>query len=700
MTDQDPTPGTAPRPVEAPRRRWRALPYLVFAVLAFGAALTAAVVNTVVKDQEQRLLDQQAEAAGALVSSAFGGGTQTLPLIGVLADPGIGSPLLFDGVAKGFVDSGGAVGVAVKNGDGFVVQSAAGDGPPAGARLDGARAALAARAIAADGSVTDVAVVNGVRRLMFAVVSPMNPNAAVYSEFIFDVDDLMTSDENNPFSELNGALYVGSTADPNRMVVSTTSSPISGDPVVTRTVEVGADEWLMVVSPKGPLVGGFASHLWWIALVAGLVTAALLSTLVGSISRRRAYALRLVDERTHELRAALEERERLEEGQRLAREAAEEANRSKSEFLSRMSHELRTPLNAVLGFAQLLETDDLSKPQHDSVRQILKGGRHLLDLINEVLDITRIETGTFQLSPEPVLANEVIDDVIELTRPLAANSNVQLARGASTDGSDVHVLADRQRLKQILLNLVANAVKYNRPGGSVIVSCERVEPAGLRLKVHDTGPGIRPEHLDMLFTPFERLGAEHTAVEGTGVGLALSRRLAEAMGGTLDVETALGQGSTFWVQLPVVEGPVERFERFNGTNGAAADHDTEDRRTRVLYIEDNLPNLQLVQRILEGHPGIELVTATQGRVGVELARDQQPALVLLDMHLPDVTGDQVLRQLRDDPATSAIPVVVISADATSGQIKRVLAEGAQAYLTKPVDVSELRRLLDELPVLT
>jgi CheY-like chemotaxis protein len=249
-----------------------------------------------------------------------------------------------------------------------------------------------------------------------------------------------------------------------------------------------------------------------------------------------------------------------------------------------------------------------------------------------------------------------------------------------------------------LLNLVSNAIKYNRPGGSAALSCERSAETGLRIKVHDTGPGIRPEHLGLLFTPFERLGAEHTNVEGTGIGLALSRRLAEAMGGTLDVETNLGQGTTFWVELPVVEGPVERYVRLNGHDELSTPPVVHTKK--VLHIEDNASNLRLVERILARDGEIELVSAMQGRLGVELAREHRPALILLDLHLPDIAGDEVLRQLRDDPQTAAIPVVVVSADATPGQIRRLLAEGASAYLTKPLDVGELRLLVDGIPLPT
>jgi signal transduction histidine kinase len=680
------------------RTTTRALPFLVCALLVCGTVAMAGVVQGVVNDQEDRLLDQRAQAAGALVSTSFGGLTSTLPLLGALAQPGLGSPALFDGVAKQFARKGGAAGTAVRTNGRFVVQRSVGEGPAADAVLTGVRAALVARARTADGLVSTVQPQGGGRRLMFAVVSPSDPEVVVYAEFQFDPAALTKGSNDGPFSELEGAIYVGRTADADALLLSTTPLPLSGGPTATRTVDVGADPWLLVVTPKGPLVGGFAKSLPWLVLAFGLVTTLLVSLLAWSISRRRAYAMRVVDERTAELRTALAEQERLEEGQRIAREAAEEANRAKSDFLSRMSHELRTPLNAVLGFAQLLETEDLDEDGHDSVKQILRGGRHLLDLINEVLDITRIETGTFQLSPEPVLAEDILDDVLHLTAPLAQQQNIHLIRGSST-GSDLHVLADYQRLKQVLLNLISNAIKYNRPGGTVAISCEELPSSRMRLRVLDTGPGIRPEQRDLLFTLFERLGAEQTSIEGTGVGLALSRRLAEAMGGTVDVESTVGQGSTFWVELPIVEGPVERFERFNSSKQqpAVREIDEASSRAKVLYIEDNLLNLRLVKRILDDHPDIELITAMQGRLGFELAREHQPKLVLLDLHLSDIGGDEVLRQLRDDPQTSAIPVVVVSADATAGQMRRLLAEGASSYLTKPLDVQALRDLLDGVP---
>jgi PAS domain S-box-containing protein len=384
------------------------------------------------------------------------------------------------------------------------------------------------------------------------------------------------------------------------------------------------------------------------------------------------------------------ERARLEQAQVAARIAAEDANRSKSEFLSRMSHELRTPLNAILGFGQLLELDELTPDQREATTQILRGGRHLLDLINEVLDISRIETGSLALSPEPVAVADQLVDAVELMRPMADQHGIHLVADAGRTCPD-YVFADRQRLKQVLLNLISNAVKYNRRGGTVALGCEHGEGT-VRIRVSDTGAGIPADRLAKLFTPFERLGAEQTGIEGTGIGLALSQRLAEAMGGELGVESTVGSGSTFWLELPTAEGPVERYERLTPPPMPAAPA-VGDQRC-VLHIEDNLANLRLVERILAQRSGLRVVAAMQGRLGLELAREHRPVLVLLDLHLPDMGGDLVLQRLRDDPATASIPVVVVSADATPRQAQRLLNAGAIAYLTKPIDVGALLRQVD------
>jgi len=384
------------------------------------------------------------------------------------------------------------------------------------------------------------------------------------------------------------------------------------------------------------------------------------------------------------------DRKRIELALESARAEAERANRAKSEFLSRMSHELRTPLNAILGFSQILEMDPLDEDQRKNLGYISQAGRHLLELINEVLDISRVESGQMTISPEPVAVGDLLDELIALIGPLADGRMVTLD---ATDATCAfYVLADRQRLKQVLLNLLANAVKYNRDGGSVMVRCGLTGDDRLRVSVADTGYGIAPEHLDRLFQPFERLGAEQGAVEGTGMGLALSKGLVQAMGGSIGVTSTLDVGSTFWIEFALVEGPVDRYER---TIPAAADETASAHaRSLILQIEDNVSNLKLVERIIKRRPGTELISAIQGRLGIELAREHRPDLILLDLHLPDMTGHEVLRLIKTYPETRHVPVIVLSADATKTQVDRLIDAGAFGYLTKPLDVAEFLRIVD------
>ena len=391
------------------------------------------------------------------------------------------------------------------------------------------------------------------------------------------------------------------------------------------------------------------------------------------------------------------ERKQLEHVLKRAKEDAERANRAKSEFLSRMSHELRTPLNAILGFAQLLEMDELDAEQTESVEQILKAGRHLLALVDEVLDIARIEAGRMALSLEPILVGDVVTEAWELVRHRADQGGIVFTNGL-TGRCAVNVTADRQRLKQVMLNLLSNAVKYNSDEGTINVTCGRgaTGPNRLRISVEDSGRGIPEEALGRLFTPFERLGIEHTGIEGTGIGLAVSRGLIEAMDGEIGVDSVLGQGSTFWFELPLaaVQPSVETAEETPAPAVAAAGADT--REATILYIEDNPSNFKLVERVLGRRSGIRLLTAMQGGLGLEMARENQPDLILLDLHLPDMHGSEVMRRIRVDPVISRTPVVIISADVTSNQMKDLLEAGAQSYLPKPLDVQEFLRVVDEI----
>lgn len=384
------------------------------------------------------------------------------------------------------------------------------------------------------------------------------------------------------------------------------------------------------------------------------------------------------------------DRKAAEEETRLAKLESERANRAKSVFLSRMSHDLRTPLNAVLGFAQLLELDTLPREQAESLQQILSGGRHLLGLINEVLDIARIEAGHISLSPEAVRLAEVVQHVVDMIRPLAAARGVVITIDVAP-GSASHVHADRQRLKQILLNILGNAVKYNREGGAVIVTCAPGQDGRVRTSVADTGAGIRPEKLELVFQPFERLGAENSNVEGTGLGLAVAKGLTEAMHGVIGVQSEVDRGTTFWVELPP---GVEPSHAVPDVQAPLADTRTNAHGT-VLYIEDNSSNVRLLERVLSRRPSVRLITTATGEDGIARAQRDRPDLILLDLHLPDMSGEEVLRRLWSNAETRSLPVAVLSADATPSQRQRMLASGAVAYLTKPIDLAELLKLVDQ-----
>ncbi|WP_158508988.1 hybrid sensor histidine kinase/response regulator [Gemmatirosa kalamazoonensis] len=381
------------------------------------------------------------------------------------------------------------------------------------------------------------------------------------------------------------------------------------------------------------------------------------------------------------------ERTQAEEALARAKEEAERANRAKSEFLSRMSHELRTPMNSILGFGQLLARNELPPTQAKSVQHILKAGRHLLSLINEVLEISRIEAGRERFSLEPVALGPVLGEVLGLVRPLAQQCGVELREGRWPDGAWAQ--ADRQRLAQVLLNLLSNAIKYNRRGGHVRIVAAR-DDGRWAVRVEDGGSGIPTDRVDQLFTPFARLGAEQTEIEGTGLGLALSKRLCEAMGGGLALESTGPEGSVFRVDLAVAADPMRTFDETGGHAVVQAPH----REATLLYVEDNLANLSLVETILLSRPGWRTIPALQGQLGVALAREYVPDVVLLDLHLPDIPGDEVLRRLRADPRTASIPVIVVSADATPASLERLRASGADAYLTKPLDVDEFLRAVE------
>ncbi|MBS7560391.1 CHASE3 domain-containing protein [Pseudomonas sp. RC4D1] len=367
-----------------------------------------------------------------------------------------------------------------------------------------------------------------------------------------------------------------------------------------------------------------------------------------------------------------------------AREEAESASRAKSEFLSRMSHELRTPLNAILGFAQLLDMDS-SAGQRPQVGHILRAGQHLLALINEVLDIARIEAGRLPLNVEPMPLAAVLHEALTLVSPMAADAGIHLAPLPELP-VDSGVIADRQRLIQVLLNLLSNAIKYNRSAGQVSIEVA-IDGPRLRISVIDTGGGIAPDHLERLFKPFERLDAD-PKVEGTGLGLALSKSLLEMMDGDLSVQSTLGSGCRFSLELPFVRLPdAPAATPFAApalslpTPQAPARH-----QGKILCIEDNLQSLALIETLLQRRPGIQLLSSMQGQMGLDLARQHAPQMILLDVNLPDLQGLEVLQRLRASAITATTPILMITADASELTQRTLREAGATAILTKPIHV--------------
>ncbi len=396
-----------------------------------------------------------------------------------------------------------------------------------------------------------------------------------------------------------------------------------------------------------------------------------------------------VQERTMQMELANSELE-------LAIEEARNANQAKSAFLSSMSHELRTPLNAILGFAQILAADGMPttpEQKKEFAGHILKSGRHLLTLINEILDLAKVEAGALTLSMEPVGLAEVLVECQAMIAPLAAARGIRVR---FPENAAVLVLADRTRLKQVLLNLLSNAVKYNREGGDVTVECTACGPDRLRLSVVDSGMGLRPDQVAALFQPFNRLGQENGAQEGTGIGLVFTKRLVEMMKGDIGVTSTPGVGSTFWIELSAAAPLVQLAAPAQDQAGAAAAAPAAEEARTILYIEDNPANLRLVQEILAFRTGVRLLSAPDGHAGLALAHTHRPAIVLMDLNLPGMSGFEVLAQLRRDPATAHIPVLALTANAMPRDIERGLSAGFARYLTKPIDIEQFNEAIDSV----
>ena len=391
----------------------------------------------------------------------------------------------------------------------------------------------------------------------------------------------------------------------------------------------------------------------------------------------------------------LTERRQVEAALTDAKSVAEKASLAKSDFLSSMSHELRSPLNAILGFAQLMESDTPSPnvSQLASIEQILNGGWYLLELINEILDLAVIESGRLSLSLEPVSLTEVMLECQSMIEPEVQKRAIQLSFPQTSH--PWFVRADRTRVKQVLINLLSNAIKYNRAGGTVVVACNTISAERIRISVTDTGAGLPADKLSQLFQPFNRLGQEASSEEGTGIGLVVTKRLVELMGGVIGVESTVGMGSEFWIELIAAETPQVLTD--NAEAGASTTLRTLDEapvRT-LLYVEDNHANLKLVEQLIARRPDLRLLSAVDGRTGIEIARAFQPEMILMDINLPGISGIDAMLILREDPTTAHIPVVALSANAMPRDILKGLEAGFFRYLTKPIKVNEFLATLDQ-----
>jgi PAS domain S-box-containing protein len=405
-----------------------------------------------------------------------------------------------------------------------------------------------------------------------------------------------------------------------------------------------------------------------------------------TVRKQAEAAQALLDLRLHETNAELEK----------ARAAAEKANLAKSEFLSSMSHELRTPLNAVLGFAQLMASEVPPPPpaQQRSIDQILKGGWYLLRLINEILDLAMIESGKVTMSQESMSLSDVLADCQGMIEPQAEKRGIRLE--FSKLDTKFYVHADRTRVKQVMINLLSNAIKYNSAGGEVIVQCSLTGINRVRISVSDTGIGLSPEQLANLFQPFNRLGQENRAEEGTGIGLVVTKQLVELMGGVIGVESTIGVGTVFWVEFAASEAPrllLDNTDELALERRKIQLQDGKDQPT-LLYVEDNPANLALVEQLIARRGDLRLLTAIDGHLGVELARAYLPDVILMDINLPGMSGYDALEILRADPATHHIPVIALSANAMPRDLEKGMAAGFFRYLTKPIRVREFMEALD------
>jgi len=387
----------------------------------------------------------------------------------------------------------------------------------------------------------------------------------------------------------------------------------------------------------------------------------------------------------------INERKEMEQGLILAKEAAEEANKAKSQFLSRMSHELRTPLNGILGFAQLLDAEQLTDDQKDSVNMISAAGKHLLALINDILQLASIESGKIEVSIEPIEIASILHEVLPSIETLLADNQLSLS---VVGDPKTWVAADRVKLKQLLYNLLSNAVKYNKPHGLIRLSIEHIDDEHCRIAITDTGEGIVESDLDALFEPFNRLSYENTKIEGTGIGLTISQQIAQLMDTELNVKSTVGEGTTFWFDLKREQAPNNMQLEHTGSSDSVALKSRDDGRVTMLYVEDNPANMALIRQLVAHMEGVTIVEAVDGEQGVEMARMFRPDIILMDINLPGISGIEALEAIKQLPMKPHLKVVAVSANAMASDIGRGQQAGFDDYITKPIDMEKIFNLIN------